>query len=268
MNPSHFVLTEAWAERKAQQQTTRAMDSMSYSWASPQEDEFALLALGAPSPYESLIVPSLMRDPRALLDLRQHSSTEQKRWGDALRRFLLLLTVQQRKTMVLKSPPHGFKMPLLHSMFPQARYVVIERNPYEVYASNLKLWQTLLNLYAVESPSSDEIEQFVLAAYIMHEEAIAEGKRITDANRLACVRYEKLAADPIGQMERLYKELDLGNFDRVRGRMGKYVADAAGYVRNRFTISSVQRANVENAWGSLIRAKGYCWPEQYMSLAS
>jgi omega-hydroxy-beta-dihydromenaquinone-9 sulfotransferase len=108
----------------------------------------------------------------------------------------------------------------------------------------------------------------VLAAYIMHEEAIAEGKSITDANRLACVRYEELAADPIGQMERLYKELDLGNFDQVRGRIEKYVADATGYVRNRFTISSVQKASVETAWGALIKAKGYCWPEQYMSLAS
>jgi len=269
MNPSHFVLTEAWASgRKAPQQTTRAMDSMSYSWASPQEDEFALLALGAPSPYESLIVPSLMRDPKALLDLRQHGSTEQKRWGDALWHFLLLLTVQQGKKIVFKSPPHGFKLPLLLSMFPQSRYVLIERNPYEVYASNLKLWQTLLDMYAVESSSSDEIEQFVLAAYIMHEEAIAEGKSIAGANRLACVRYEELAADPIGQMERLYKELDLGNFDRVRARMEKYVADVAGYVRNCFTISSVQKASVECAWGPLIQAKGYHWPEQYMSLTS
>ena len=92
MNPSHFVLTEAWVSRsKVQQQTTRPMDRMSYSWASPQEDEFALLALGAPSPYESLIVPSLMRDPKALVDLRQRSSTEQKRWEDALQCFLLRL---------------------------------------------------------------------------------------------------------------------------------------------------------------------------------
>jgi omega-hydroxy-beta-dihydromenaquinone-9 sulfotransferase len=269
MNPSHFVLTEAWAsERNAQQQTTRPMDSMSYSWASPQEDEFALFALGAPSPYESIVVPSLMRDPKALVDLRQRSSAEQKRWADALQEFLLLLTVQQGKTMVFKSPPHGFKLPLLLSMFPQARYVIIERNPYEVFASNLKLWRTLLNLYAVEFSSSDEIEQFVLAAYLMHEEAIAEGMSMTDANRLACVRYEELAADPIGQMERLYGELELGNFGSVRARMEKYVASAAGYVRNRFTLSSEQKARVEDSWGPVIKAKGYCWPEQYLSLAS
>jgi omega-hydroxy-beta-dihydromenaquinone-9 sulfotransferase len=269
MNPSHFVLTEAWVSgHKAREQTTRPMDNMSYSWVSPQEDEFALLALGAPSPYESLIVPSLMRDPKILVDLRQRSSAEQKVWGEALRCFLLLLTIQQRKTMVFKSPPHGFKLPLLLSMFPRARYIVIERNPYEVFVSNLKLWRMLINQYAVESSSSDEIEQFVLAAYLMHEDAIAEGKSRMDANRLACVRYEALTADPIGEMERLYRELEISNFEQARAPLEKYVAGAAGYARNHFAISPAQKLRVEDSWGSVIRAKGYAWPDQYLSLAS
>jgi hypothetical protein len=268
MNPSHFVLTEARVSGyKAREQTTRPMDNMSYSWVSPQEDEFALFALGAPSPYESLIVPSLMRDPKTLVDLRQRSAAEQKIWGETLRRFLLLLTIQQRKTMVFKSPPHGFKLPLLLSMFPQSRYIVIERNPYEVFVSNLKLWRTLINQYAVESSSSDEIEQFVLAAYLMHEDAIAEGKNGTDANRLAFVRYEALTADPIGEMERLYRELEISNFEQARPSLEEYVAGVAGYARNHFALSPTQKARVEDSWGPVIRAKGYAWPDQYLSLA-
>ena len=138
-----------------------------------------------------------------------------------------------------------------------------------MFASNLKLWRTLHDLYAVESSSSDEIEQFVLTAYLMHEEAIAEGaKMMTDANRLAYVRYEALAVDPIGQMERLYKELKLNNFERVRASMEQYVGSSVGYVRNRFTLSSAQKVRVEDSWGPLINAKGYCWPEQNLTLAS
>jgi len=268
MNPSHFLLTEGWVSRQgAQRQTTRPMDRMSYSWLSPQEDEFALLALGAPSAYEALIVPSLMRDPKGLVDLRQRSSTEQKRWAEAFQRFLRLLTVQQAKTMVFKSPPHGFKLSLLISMFPHARYLLIQRNPYEVFASNLKLWRTLQDMYAVESLSSEEIEEFVLAAYLIHEEAIAEGMRMAKAGQLAFVRYEALSSDPIGEMKRLYQELGLGTFDRVRARVEKYLAGAAGYSRNRFTLSSAQKARVEDCWGPFIQAKGYGWPEQYLSLA-
>jgi hypothetical protein len=268
MNPSHFLLTEGWAAgHKAERPTTRPMDSMSYSWASPQEDEFALLALGAPSPYEALLVPSLMRDPGSLVDLRRRTPAEQKRWTETFRFFLQLLTVQQGKTIVLKSPPHGFKLPLLLSLFPEARYVVIERNPYEVFASNLKLWRTLLDLYALESLSPEEIEQFVLASYRMHEEAITEGMSIA-ADRIVRVRYEDLATDPVGQMESLYGKLKLGNFDAVRGRMQDYLTGTASHTRNRFTLSPTQKARVEDSWGSLIEAKHYGWPVHYLALTN
>ena len=114
----------------------------------------------------------------------------------------------------------------------------------------------------------DEIEQFVLSAYILHEEAIAEGKTLTRANRLAFVRYEALATDPITQMQRLYGELELGSFETARAPMEGYVSDKAGYARNRFTLSSEQKARVEASWGPLIKAKHYRWPEAYLSLAN
>jgi hypothetical protein len=266
LNPAHFLLTEEWVRKRALEQTRRPMDDMRYSWASPQEDEFALLALGAPSAYEALIAPSLMRDPRALLDLRQSSAEDQDHWGAALQHFLRLLAVQQGKTMVLKSPPHGFRLPALLRLFPQARYVIIERNPYEVFASNLKLWRTLIDLYSLESDSPEEIEEFVLAAYILHEEIIAEATNRMRPPFLARVRYEDLLTDAIGQIERLYQELELGNFQSVRPQLEEYVASVAGHTRNRFRISPEQKARVDKSWGKLILEKGYRWPEDYLVL--
>jgi omega-hydroxy-beta-dihydromenaquinone-9 sulfotransferase len=264
LNPSHFLLTEAWTRARGAQETTRPMDNMSYSWASPQEDEFALLALGAPSCYEALIVPSLMREPGVLLDVRQRPPEEQKRWVDAFQSFLRLLTVQQGKTIVFKSPSHGFKLPLLLSMFPDARYVLIERNPYEVFASNVKLWRTLLDLYALESSSVEEIEKFVLEAYIMYEEAISEGLDMAGLRRFAFVRYEDLVVDPVREMKRLYQELNLPDFDQVQWRMEKHTRAVAGHTRNRFIVSSPQKARIENFWGPFIKTKNYDWPDQYL----
>ncbi len=266
MNPSHFLLTEKWANMRAPQQTLRPMDSMQYSWASPQEDEFALLALGAPSVYESLIVPSLMRDAQSLVDIRRRSPEELARWVEVLQYFVRLLTVQQGKAMILKSPPHGFRLPLLPSLFPLARYVVLERNPYEVFASNVKLWRTMLEMYGVDSASSDEIEQFILAAYALHEEAIAEGVGNIDPRKVAWVRYEELIADPVGRMALLYRELGLEDFEVARPRVERYVASVSNHTRNRFRLSPTQKEAVDSAWGKLIREKGYGWPDDYVSL--
>lgn len=269
MNPAHFLLTErAFQKGVKPQPTRRAMDNMQYSWTSPQEDDFALLCMGAPSPYEALIVPSRMANPQGLVDWRGRSGEEQERWAHSLQLFLRLLTVQQGKPMVLKSPAHGFKLPLLPSLFPGARFVIIERNPYEVFASNLKLWQTLLDRYSLESTSLEEIESFVLAAYRIHEEAITEGLRALGPGTVARVRYEDLVAGPFRQVQRIYSELELAGFETARPALEQHIARVSAHQRNRFVLSTAQKAAVDEQWGPIIRDKGYTWPEEWVSLKS
>ncbi|HXX15515.1 MAG TPA: sulfotransferase [Candidatus Eremiobacteraceae bacterium] len=268
LNPSHFLLSEQWVRnRPIQKLTQRPMDNLEYSWASPQEDEFALLALGAPSPYQAILVPSLMRDPQSLLDLGQLPAEDQERWSSSLQYFLRLLTVQQAKTIVLKSPSHGFRMPRLRTLFPGARYIIIERNPYEVFPSNVKLWRTLLESHSLENFSAEEIEEFILAAYVLHERALSEGTRDIDGRFVARVRFEDLEAEPVAEVSRLYRELELGDFECARAGVEQHLASVAGYRRNRFCLRADQKARVERTWGALIGGKGYDWPEDRLSIA-
>lgn len=267
MNAAHFLLTEqSFHKRRGKQEAYRPMDNMQYSWTSPQEDEFALLCTGAPSPYEALLVPSLMSDPRVLLDLRQRSAEDQGRWKQKLDLLLRELTVQQSKPMVLKSPTHGFRFPVLPSLFPNSRFVIIERNPYEVFASNLKLWRTLLDMYSLESATPEQIETFILSAYPIHEDAIAEGMRNMAPGTVTCVRYEALVANPIEEMQRIYSELNLASFEAARPAVEQYLVSVAGHQRNRLALSSAQKAAVDELWGPLIREKGYAWPEDWLTL--
>jgi hypothetical protein len=267
MNSAHFLLTEeGFHKRRGKQEAYRPMDNMQYSWTSPQEDEFALLCMGAPSPYEALLVPSLMDDPKLLLDLIRRSAEDQDRWKRNIQLFLRELTVQQSKPMVLKSPTHGFRFPLLPSLFSGSRFVIIERNPYEVFASNLKLWKTLLDMYSLESASSEQIEKFVLAAYLIHEEAIAEGTRNLLPENVSRVRYEDLVADPLSEMKRIYSDLKLPGFDDARPALEEYIASVSGHQRNRLALSPAQKNSVDEMWGNLIRDKGYAWPDKWLTL--
>jgi hypothetical protein len=264
LNPAHFLLSESWFRRQQHRQVRRPMDNLLYSWASPQEDEFALLALGAPSAYEALLVPSLMRNAEQLVDLSSRSMEEQNLWCATFKYFLKLLTIQQGRTMVLKSPTHGFRMQTLQREFPAARYIVIERNPYEVFASNLKLWRVLTDRYGLEYCPQTDIEEFVLAAYLLHERAISEGIRRANPGSVALVRYEDIENNPITQIQRLYAELNLGDFETVRLKLERHLANVSGHVRNRFRLSQIQKARVEQAWGRAIAQKEYQWPSAYI----
>src|SRR5215471_6092399 len=77
LNPAHFLLSERWTVPHFDREVARPMDDVRYSWASPQEDEFALLTLGAPSAYRALIVPSLMRNVNLLLHLEAQTAENQ-----------------------------------------------------------------------------------------------------------------------------------------------------------------------------------------------
>lgn len=269
LNPCHFLLSEKKMHRSSfEVHTRRPMDNLLYSWSSPQEDEFALLALGAPSPYDALLVPSLMRDPAGLLDLSRSAAAEQACWSTSLRYFLQLLTVQQGdKTLLLKSPSHGFRFSRLRTLFPQARYIIIERHPYEVFASNLKLWHVLLDMYSLEDFLGDEIEQFVLDAYVLHERSISDGALDLDRRFVSRIRYEDLVANPLKELERLYAELQLGAFEAARPNLEQHLTKVKNYKPNLHNLSPAQKDRVDMRWASIISAKGYhcsddldgCW---------
>jgi hypothetical protein len=168
--------------------------------------------------------------------------------------------------MVLKSPTHGYRMRILQRKFPAARFVIIDRNPYEVFASNLKLWRTLTNRYSLEHCTANQLERFVLAAYVMHQKAISDGVEHAEPRSVAKVRYEDLVGDPIGEVSRLYRILDLGDFARVEARLKTYLEMASGHTRNRFRLSQGQKERVEREWGAIIEQNGYAWPNSYIDL--
>jgi len=266
LNPAHFLLSRRWVIPKDEHQVRRPMDDLRYSWNSPQEDEFALFLLGAPSAYEALMVPSLMQNVERLLDLDKRSAEDQELWWNTFEYLLRLLTLEQKKAMVLKSPTHGFRMGTLQRRFEHARYVVIERNPYEVFASNLKLWRTLVDRYGLERCSDIQLEQFVLASYTLHQQKVWEGTERSRAGCVAEVRYEDLVKNPIEQISRIYSKLDLGDFSAVLPRLEEHLASVASHQRNRLRLSRSQKEKIDSLWGEIIHRRGYAWPEETVEI--
>jgi hypothetical protein len=80
------------------------------------------------------------------------------------------------------------------------------------------------------------------------------------AKQFAEVRYEDLVADPVGQLQRIYSELELGDFAETRPQIEAFLARNAGYETNRYQLTPGQRAEVGQRWGDVIRRYGYTEP--------
>lgn len=267
LNPAHFLLSQRWVVPHDDKLVRRPMDDLHYSWRSPQEDEFALFLLGAPSAYEALLVPSLMQKVEWLLDIDQRPLDDQELWWTTFEYFLQLLTLEQKKTMVLKSPTHGYRMRTLQRKFERARYVVIERNPYEVFASNLRLWRTLTDKYGLEQCSDSQLEEFILAAYALHQKKLWEGMDACRSGCIAEVRFEDLVENPLGKISQIYSELNLGEFGALRPRIEEHLKKVSSHQKNRLRMSRLQKDKIDSLWGEMIQHRGYSWPESSINLS-
>ena len=79
---------------------------MTTGWRTPQEDEFALLCLGARSPYEGLIAAQDFGRAMKLADPADLPEKEERRWEKIFLQFFraVWLSPWAAKRLVLKSP--------------------------------------------------------------------------------------------------------------------------------------------------------------------
>ena len=108
----------------------------------PQEDEFALNCLTQMSPLLGWTFPRRAAHYDRFLTFRDCAPAEIARWQTALHWFVQKLTYKHGRPLVLKSPCHTARIRLLLEVFPDAKFVHIHRNPYDVFHSSLHLLRT------------------------------------------------------------------------------------------------------------------------------
>lgn len=261
-SPCHSLLTDdllqkyfGWMLPK-----TRLMDNMSMGWDRPQEDEFAMCLLGAPSPYLRLAFPNNKPCDEAAYDLDELRPNEKRRWERTFLNFIAALNLRHRKRLVLKSPPHTCRIPTLLKLFPKARFINIVRNPYTVFASTVNLWKTLHDSQGCQTPTNQGLEEYVLNRYLHFFDRYESTKSLVPAGQLIEIRYEKLVKDPLGQMKSIYESLSLGEFDRLKPVLERYIAANSGYVKNKWKMNDETLKLIASRWGRAIDFYGYSPP--------
>jgi hypothetical protein len=260
MNPHHFLLTEASVLARGGPSTTRPMDEMEVRSASPQEDEFALFCLGARSPYEALVMPKILHEALQLSDPEDLSSQENKRWREIFLNFLSGVSVRGGgRPMILKSPTHGFRVSTLRELLPDARYVLIVRNPLTSFESVVRMWRKMFESYALGPiPADDEIREAVLADRPRFEAKLASSTPGLPQNRFVTIRYESLVENPLGVIEQLYGRLELLDFEPVRHALMNEVQRRRQYRAKGSLPSPAWRERIEKEWAPIL--------EQYAAL--
>ena len=259
--PEHFITTRFTLRRIAAllMPTKRPMDNMEAGLDRPQEDEFALAAMGLPSPYRNIIFSNNgMNIDTDYLTLRNVSDKDRHTWLDGLDLFLKTLTFQNPgKRIVLKSPPHTGRIKTLLERYPDAKFIHIHRNPYSIFPSTYNLFMRLAKDEGAQNPKGVGMEEYVLSTFDTMYSAFEEDIKQLAPNQFCDIAFKDLTSAPVATLERIYQTLELDRFGDVKSIFEQYAASQKGYKKNKFSINPELKEKIAQRWTGYFERYGY-----------
>lgn len=209
LDPSALLLSNGTPSSAA---ILRPMDRVMVTSDSPQEDEFALMAMGVPSVYQGFLDPRRLPELEAMLR-QDYWCAAGPGWMEALECFLSWCRVDGLDRMVVKSPNHLFRYRALATRYPQARFVWILRSPKELWRSNLGMWRAMIARYGLWSTQGSELEAFLEKALTAYGDLLEQLHHEGGFHQQPVFSYESLVANPEAVLPPVTKRLGLASWD-------------------------------------------------------
>lgn len=259
-NPHTFLYMEPiiaprMANRRAEK---RPMDNMKVKFDSPAEDEFALAILSLRSPLLSWPFPR--REQYYDQDLTFQNSSRQglEKWKNSLLLLCKKITLKYQCRIIFKSPAHTARIKLLLEMFPEALFIHIHRNPYTVFLSTRKLYDTAIPGSYLQKPKLDQINDGILRRYRLMYDAFFEQVNLIPKENYVEIGFEDFEQDLIATIAHIYNSLRLTGFDTLKPLLQNYVDSIAGYKKNVHPEIEVSlKEQIANQWKSSFEAWNY-----------
>lgn len=228
---------------------TRPMDNVKMAPEFPYEEEYAIANLSPYSFHHGWYFPKNMACYYKKFVLFDNVSEEViGEWKKTYLYFLKKVTLQSGKRLLLKGLVNTARVKLLLEIFPNAKFIHIYRNPYEVYFSTMKLYKNILPIFAFHDISEKEIEKNVLDFYEkMYQKFFDEKDLIPDGN-LVEIRYEDFIQDPLEELKRIYSELDIPSFEKSKEDFKKYIASQSEYEKSKYKLDDETREKIYSKW--------------------
>ncbi len=250
--PLHFLLTEWFLAGYCGflLPKRRPMDNMLAGWQRPQEDEFALLTMGERTPYRRMAFPNNEAVDLEYLNMEGLTKEATRHWSESLVRFVKTITFRYPRRIILKSPTHTGRVQLLSETFPGAKFIHITRDPYALFPSTRRLWQSLDAVQGCQLNKDETLDEYVFDAFERMYHGLESQRGALDEQQIIDIRYEDLVADPVGVLQRVYEQLELGDFETVREKFEKYVESLKDYKTNEHELEPELRNKIRQRWAA------------------
>ncbi len=241
----------------------RPMDDVGMNAEYPQEDQYAVGAMTPFSYYHGWCYPQNMEkyNQYVLMD-EAVSDRDVQLWKQNYLYLIKKATFASNgKQLVLKNQDNTSKVRLLLELFPNAKFLLIQRNPIDLYFSMVKFMRIVIPRYCIQKPPAfSEVEALMMSLYARMFRKYLKERGLIPKGNLAEVRYEDFIANPIGMLESIYQSLGLQGFPQAKPQFLQYIDSQKDVVGGSYTIDKSVIARVKNHWDFVMKEYKYSYP--------
>ncbi len=238
----------------------RGSDSIRLGVDLPQGSDWPMAAGCGFSAYHTYVFPNKAAEifQRGILldDLTERELTHWK----GLYRYLMQKTayVTGKSQLLVRNASDTGRIPQLLSMFPQAKFVHVRRNPYTVLQATNDRWESMCRIWALQEVDLKTLRAHSLDFYERLMQKYLRDRELIPSGHLAETRYEDLVQDPIGTLQSLYVDLGLTGFDETLPAFRQHLESELGSLGGGAdSHGSVDREEIRTRLGFAFKALGY-----------
>ncbi len=257
--PDHFLFSSKYwipVMRKLMPEK-RPMDEVVMDPLAPQEDEWALLRLGAPSPMLNVYFPSKKKKFYTGTNEFIPKGDELDQWEKSIQLFLKKITFQTGRQIILKNPYHTPRISLLTEIFPGAKFIHIVRHPLKIVPSSVNMWNIVAGENAFRGgwkditigEAAEEINDFL--------NSVRNAKASLSEGSFTEVRYEDLEKDPVGEIKKIYSRLGFAFTSDHERRILHFMEEKNNYRKNSFTLDEEEKEYILKAMAGYMDLYSY-----------
>ena len=161
------------------------------------------------------------------------------------------------KPLVLKSPPNTARIKFILSIFPNAKFVLIHRDPFEVFASNKRFLKITNWLYAIGTTKSIDVSTTIAYTYAKTMQRYILEKHLIPEGQLIELSYTEFIKNPTMSIKRVYETLDLHKFAYCEKEMIDFEKRQESFKRLKHELSTEEKNLVSKELELIIRHWNY-----------
>jgi hypothetical protein len=237
----------------------RPMDDVPMHADYPQEDQYAIGAFCPYSYYHGWCFPKNMEFYNSSVCMEHASKEIIEEWKRYYLYILKKITFYQKgKQLVLKNQDNTGKIRILLEMFPDAKFIFLYRNPYDLYYSMMKFMKITIPRFCVQKPPQIEmVEESMMHLYIAMTQKYLKERQLIPNGNLIQVRYEDFITKPFQEIKKIYEMLQLKGFQGAEASFDSYIRTQWNMKKDQYTVDEESKKKIEKKWGFALKEFGY-----------